>query len=177
MDPFIGEIRIFAGGIAPTGWAPCEGQLMSIQQHQDLFALLGNRYGGDGRTYFALPDLRGRTPVCITSQPVQGQPVQEVSYKIAQTAGVEGVLLDASEIPAHDHPLVAVSTAASSVSPSGNIFASAQPAVYAAGGGGTIPLAAGSVTSVGDAGTHENRQPGLALFYCIATTGNWPQRS
>ncbi|WP_372025868.1 tail fiber protein [Tistrella mobilis] len=172
MDPFIGEIRIFAGGIVPTGWAPCEGQLMSIQQHPDLFALLGDRYGGDGRTYFALPDLRGRTPVCVTSQPVQG-----VSYKIAQTAGVEGVLLAASEIPAHDHPLTAVSTAASSVSPSGEVFASAQPAVYAGGGGSTIPLAAGSVTSVGDAGTHENRQPGLALFYCIATTGNWPQRS
>src|ERR1700735_274106 len=97
-NPFVGEIRIFPFNFAPVGWALCQGQLLSISQNTALFSLLGTFYGGDGRTSFALPDLRGRVPVG------QGQGPGLSSYDIGEMAGGEAVTLLATQIPPHSHP-------------------------------------------------------------------------
>src|ERR1700740_656721 len=105
-QPYVGEIRMFAGNFAPAGWMFCEGQLLSISQLETLFNLIGTTYGGDGQSTFALPDLRGRLPIA----PVSGFP-------IAQTGGAETVTLTTSTIPAHTHTFLASSNQASSTSP------------------------------------------------------------
>jgi microcystin-dependent protein len=168
-QPFIGEIRPFGFNFAPRNWAFCAGQLMSIAQNQALFALLGTTYGGNGTTTFALPDLRGRSPIHFGNGYVQGQ-----------AAGVESVTLQANQLPAHAHAVMASADLALDATPSGNVMG-AKPRggvnVYAPGTN-TTPLAATSTgPNTATGGAHDNMQPSLTLNFCICLFGIFPSRN
>lgn len=175
MEPFVGEIRAFAFGQIPKGWALCNGSLMAISQNTALFSLLGVRYGGDGKTNFGLPDLRGRTPMGF------GQ-VGGVNVPLGTAAGVEAVALTTDQVPSHVHAVRATTAIASTNVPNGNLLAQTSNAnvpAYAAPSGATLAAAA-VAPSGGGAGAgvaHENMQPSLAVSWCIATTGLYPSRN
>src|SRR6058998_3771651 len=114
-QPYVGEIRMFAGNFAPAGWMFCEGQLLPISENETLFNLIGTTYGGDGQSTFALPDLRGRIPLH------QGN-----SFTLAETGGAEEITLTVSQIPTHNHPLVATNAVGTQVNPGGNLLANSQ---------------------------------------------------
>lgn len=181
-DPFIGEIRVFSFGIVPYGWAKCDGTLMTISQNQALFALLGVKFGGNGSTTFALPDLRGRTPVSFNNGTSLIGP--RAFTIVGQYSGTDTVTLDATTLPTHTHALVA-NKAAGTTSSSVNTFPSAPsiPATLAYVNGSVSPappmvnLAADAVGNTGGGQGHNNMQPYLTLNFCIATKGNWPSRS
>lgn len=126
LEPFIGEINYVAFNYAPQGWLPCNGQLLSINQYQAMFALLGTTYGGNGTTTFALPDMRGKVPVH------QGQSAGGSNFTMGQTAGSENITLTANQMPTHSHPADATSTSTSVVAP-GASATSILKAVNAAG--------------------------------------------
>src|SRR5512140_3876793 len=109
-QPYVGEIRMFAGNFAPAGWMFCEGQLLPISEYETLFNLIGTTYGGDGQSTFALPDLRGRLPLHFGN-----------GFTLAETGGVEEVTLTVSQIPAHNHAFLASTDNASKTTPSGNV--------------------------------------------------------
>jgi microcystin-dependent protein len=168
MDPFLGEIRIFAGNFAPRGWALCSGQILPIAPNTALFALLGTTYGGDGRTTFALPDLRGRLPVHPGSTIVQGQ-----------ASGLEQETLISSQLPPHTHPVFASSQPGNSGVPTGNALADtsvAGPNVYAPGGA-TVAMSPAAIEPAGLSLPHENRMPFMAMHYIICTAGIFPSRN
>lgn len=170
-DQFIGEIRIFATNFAPSGWAMCNGQLMPISQNSALFALLGVTYGGDGRTTFALPDLRGRAPM----QPGAGA---GLSYRnLGEQGGSASVTLLASEIPPHTHQLMHSGGVANSATPGpGNAFGRSGVAqVYSPGSADTATPPQALMPSGGGL-PHNNLQPYLAVNFCIALQGVWPSR-
>src|SRR5215813_9335030 len=122
-QPYVGEIRIFAGNFAPAGWMFCEGQLLPISEYETLFNLIGTTYGGDGQSTFALPDLRGRVPMHFGS-----------GFTLAETGGVETVTLTVSQIPAHSHPFLASQGPPSGVAPAGQVVAKGtNPAILAYG--------------------------------------------
>jgi microcystin-dependent protein len=163
-QPYVGEIRIFAGNFAPTGWMFCDGQLLPISQNETLFQLIGTTYGGDGQATFALPDLRGRIPLH-----------QGTGFVLAETGGVENVTLTASQIPAHTHPLIASTNNASTANAQGNILAQTPSYTpYITGFAPNSPLNPGSVGSKGGSQPHENFQPYLCLNYIISLFGIFP---
>ncbi len=168
-DPFIGEIRVFGFNYAPTGWAFCAGQSLQISQYTALFSLLGTMYGGDGRTTFNLPDLRGRVPMSF------GQGPGLSLYPQGQVGGDEAVTLQPNQIPGHTHQVAASSTATTK-NP-----AAAVPAVTPAGAayGTTTDLAMSPAMVAPSAGgtAHPNVQPYLVLNWCIALEGEYPPRS
>lgn len=188
-EAFIGEIRPFAISFAPDGWAECDGSLLPIQYYQALFAVIGITYGGDGRTTFGLPDLRGRVPVGYG----QGQGLTQ--YDIGDEAGVEGVALTTMQMPSHQHTLnmeaqgYAKSPSAFKAQPTANTSfparyidatnpASTLSYLSFAPSGNLTPM--NTTSSIGAAGAgkaHENRQPFLVMRYCICTTaGYFPVR-
>jgi len=165
-EPFLAEVRIVGFNFAPRGWAFCDGQILPINQNQSLYSLLGTTYGGDGRTSFALPDMRGRTPIHVGDGHNQGQ-----------KSGEETHTLSAAEMPQHSHGLNATDDAANLTDqPEDNIYAQAAGNIYASFGGGTS-LATVSVSNVGGGQAHENMQPYLALNFCIALQGLFPSRN
>lgn len=184
-QPFIGEIKLFAGNFAPLGWATCSGQLLSIAQESALFALIGTTYGGDGITTFGLPDLRGRAIIG------QGTGPGLSSYTVGQATGAETVTLTVNQIPSHSHNVLAYTAAATSADPSG--LALAQPGdanpsapqvgkslFYlnpAIGSPNTAALPADTIQSSGGSQPHENRAPFLTLYYIIALQGIFPSRN
>ena len=180
MDPFVGEIRLMPYSFAPRGWALCQGQLLPIQQNTALFALLGTQYGGNGTTTFALPDLRGRAVVG------QGQGPGLTNYAQGQMAGAESVTLLSAQIPAHVHSLAsatntvpASSNLGAANTPAGGYFAKNAAEQYGQAvnaAGNMAPTLKGNSGIAGGGQAHENRQPFLALNYCIATQGVFPQR-
>ena len=109
-QPYVGEIRMFAGNFAPAGWMFCEGQLLPISEYETLFNLIGTTYGGDGQSTFALPDLRGRVPMHFGN-----------GFTLAETGGVETVTLTVPQIPAHSHPLLASTNFTTTASPQSNL--------------------------------------------------------
>lgn len=164
-EPFIGEIRIFAGNFAPAGWMFCEGQILPISENDALFALIGTTYGGDGVQTFALPDLRGRLPVH-----------QGVGYLVSQRGGTEEVTLTTSQIPAHGHALLATEAAAQATAgPAGSLLASANTPLYAAGGG-SVPMAS-AVTPAGGSQPHDNMAPFLCVNFIISLFGIFPSQT
>ncbi len=178
MEPFLGQITLFPFSFAPTGWALCEGQLLSISQNTALFSLLGTYYGGNGVSTFALPDLRGRVPIG------QGQGAGLSPYVIGSQQGVETVTLTSSQSPAHSHAFPAFASAATTNAPGGALPAEGHgtgrgsPAVNTYAPLATAaPLAVGQVGVAGSGGAHNNRQPNLALNWCIALQGIYPSRS
>lgn len=171
-EPFLAEIRMMSFNFAPRGWAECNGQLLSISQNTALFSLLGTTYGGDGKTTFALPDLRSRVPTH-----------QGAGLVLGESSGTETYTLTPNEIPAHNH-LMQASTLDANVfqsSPAvpeilavvppgkGNLYAPNQ-------GGGLLTMLPGTIANTGGSQPHENRQPFLAVNFCIALQGVFPSR-
>jgi microcystin-dependent protein len=172
MDPFIGEVRIFAGSFAPLGWAFCNGQLMAISQNDALYALIGTTYGGDGVTTFGLPDLRGRAPIH------QGTRLG-VTFQMGQLSGVESVTLTTQQMPQHTHQAMAA-TGADSVSPSGKVWSTdpgANIADWATAPSSSAFMAPTTISTVGQNLPHENMQPFLAISYIIALEGIFPSQN
>jgi microcystin-dependent protein len=167
---FLAEIRIFPFNFAPKGWAFCDGQLLPISQNTALFSLLGTTYGGDGKSTFALPDLRGCSPM----HPGPGPGLTPRS--LGERGGEETVTLNLSQLPAHSHQLTA-STGASSHTPQSNLLG--QPASVQIYGppGNLVPMAGAAVMPAGGTQPHDNRQPYLALNFIIALQGVFPARS
>lgn len=174
-EPFVGEIRMFAGNFAPRGWATCEGQLLAISQNDALFSLLGTIYGGDGRTTFGLPDLRGRVPVHAGSGSGPGLSLRRVGAR----GGLEQTTLTALNTPAHTHALYGSRDLASDDSPAGNVPATgAGVNLYGAPDAPTAPLDAGFVAdATGGGASHSNMMPFLSLTFIIALFGIYPSRS
>lgn len=176
MDPFVGEIRLMPYYFAPQGWLPCDGRLLPVNQNTALFSLLGARYGGNGQTNFALPDLRGRAIVGM------GQGAGLQSYSQGEQTGTESVTLQAMQLAQHSHSLavsVPVTSATGTTgSPQGGFYASTSPEQYGFSGtnGNMANLLNATSAPVGGNQAHENRMPFLALNYCIATQGVYPPR-
>ena len=167
-DQFLGEIRTVGFNFPPNGWAFCNGQILPIAQNTALFSLLGNFYGGDGRSTFALPNLQGLTPIN------QGNGAGLSPRSLGQTGGVAGVSLTVSQIPPHTHGMVGSATAGTTGQPAGDNFAEPRGLVYGASSGSVMSGAALSVTGGGL--PHNNMAPYLALNFVIALVGIYPSR-
>lgn len=164
-EPFLGEVKIVGFNFAPRGWATCDGQILPINQNQSLYSLLGTTYGGDGRTTFALPDLRGRTPLHFASGFTQGA-----------RSGEENHTLTTGETPSHTHALKGSSDAANSASPAGLAYARSAMPVYGAAANLTA-MNAGVVANAGGGQAHNNMQPVLVVNFVIALQGLFPPRN
>jgi len=169
-EPFLAEVRIVGFNFAPRGWAFCDGQILPINQNQSLYSLLGTTYGGDGRTSFALPDIRGRVPIHV------GRSNGGDDHREGQKSGEETHTLSANEMPQHDHVLQGSSAQGNSPLPTGHVLAREPAAIYRSPAN-LIALLSGTVTNVGGSQAHENMQPYLALNYCIALQGLFPSRN
>lgn len=169
MEPFIAQIMLFGGNFAPRGWAFCDGQLLPISSHSALFSLIGTTYGGDGRTTFALPDLRGRVPMHAGSGPGL------TPRQIGQRVGHETVSLVETQMPSHSHALNVANVDADNSRPSGDMLG--KSAIYTATATPTATLNAGSISPAGTGAAHENMQPTLCINYIIALEGIFPSRS
>ena len=170
-EPFLAEVRMVGFNFAPRGWAFCDGQILPINQNQSLYSLLGTTYGGDGRTTFALPDLRGRTPIHVGSSNGGGD------HRLGQKSGEETHTLAANEMPQHTHTLRASSTDANAGAPTNHVLArSTTPEAYREAGS-LSAMQAGSITNVGGSQAHENMQPYITLNFCIALQGLFPSRN
>ncbi len=169
-QPFLGEIRLFPWDWSVRGWALCSGQLLPINQNQALFSLLGTTYGGNGIQTFALPDLRGRTPLA------PGQLAGGPNYVLGEQIGEESHILILPEIPIHGHTVTASSGTADQVSPTVARWANGGHAAYSTDKpDGTMHPAA--VGTTGGNQAHENRSPFLAMNYSIALQGIFPSRN
>lgn len=169
MDPFLGEIKICAFPFAPKGWAFCNGALMSVQQNNALFALLGVQYGGDGKVTFGLPDLRGRVAVHRDGN----------TYIQGQTGGQETVALLAANLPPHNHNVVVASSPATVPrvgATAQNVLAATATNIYGAPSN-LVAMEANMTSTIGAGAAHDNTQPSLVINYIIATTGIFPSRN
>jgi microcystin-dependent protein len=164
-QPFIAQIQAFPFPFAPKGWALCNGQTLPIAQNQALFSLLGTMYGGDGQVNFKLPNLQGACALSFGT-----------GFTLGQAAGENAHTLTSTEVPAHSHPAVATSGAASVASPIGAFPATLAGAFFGGTPDAPVNLGSGS-TSTSAAQPHENRPPFLVLNYCIALQGIFPSRN
>ena len=162
-QPYVGEIRMFAGNFAPAGWMFCEGQLLPISENETLFQLIGTTYGGDGESTFALPDLRGRIPVH------QGN-----GFILAETGGAEEITLTVNQIPAHSHPWLASSGAGTSQDPGNLVLGATQAASYFNLADNLATMSPLSVGPVGGSQPHTNFQPYLCVNFIISLFGLFP---
>ena len=160
-QPYVGEIRMFAGNFAPAGWMFCDGSLLPISENETLFNLIGTTYGGDGQSTFALPDLRGRVPIHVGS-----------GHTLGERGGEQAHTLSIAELPTHTHSARASSTNGTTPLPSGNTLAAGNN-MYAAPTNLTS-LQASTVATVGGSQPHVNMQPFLTLSFCIALQGIFP---
>ncbi len=175
-EPFIAEIRIFAGNFAPKGWAFCDGQLLPVSQNTALFSLMGTTYGGDGRTTTALPNLKGRAPM----HPGNGPGL--TSRRLGEKGGVETVTLSEAQMPSHSHTLRGSTGAADEEGekdPTGNVAGEPQLAnsVYSPSTANLVDLSSDTSVSQGGGQAHNNMQPYLAMYFIIALVGLYPSRS
>ncbi|HMW29792.1 phage tail protein [Plasticicumulans sp.] len=167
-EPFLGEIRPFAFTFVPRGWASCAGQLLSIAQNSALFSILGTTYGGDGRTTFALPDLRDRVPIAAGSGPGL------TPRSPGEAGGSASVTLTVAQLPAHTHTPVAQSQPGTTGSAVDDVWArdAGGGKLYSVQGG--AQMAADALAASGSGAAHDNLQPGLAIQFCIAIEGIYP---
>ena len=171
MDPFVAEIRIFPFNFAPRGWAWCDGQLLPLSQNTALFSLLGTTYGGNGKSNFALPDLQGRAPM----HPGQGPGLS--LHDLGETGGSETVSLLESEIPSHSHGLSVSQADAIEGTVAGQKFATGIGIGLYAAPGATAQLNANALAPAGGDQPHNNLQPYLTFYFCIALQGVFPPRT
>lgn len=172
-EPFIAEIRIFAGNFAPRGWAFCNGQLLPISQNTALFSLLGTTYGGNGESTFALPDMRDRAPM----QPGQGAGLS--TRHLGETGGATSVTLTEAALPSHAHGLIASNLQATTFSPDANSAIARSVGGFAYDDDPGMPASTLNPSVLGNFGSsqpHQNMQPYLALSFIIALTGLFPSR-
>jgi len=173
-NPFLGEVRMFSGNFAPTGWAFCNGQILPISQNTALFSLLGTNYGGNGTSTFALPNLQGAFPVHAGASAGPGL----TQRLVGETGGVDSVTLTASQLPAHGHGMEAVSAATTGTPGSGVSLAPTSngsplyraPDIY-------LDTGAADMGASGGGGAHNNLPPYLAVTFIIALQGIFPSRS
>jgi len=164
-QPYVGEIRMFAGNFAPAGWMFCEGQLLPISENETLFQLIGTTYGGDGQSTFSLPDLRGRLPLH------QGN-----GFILAETGGAEEITLTIPQIPAHSHPLLGSLNTATSLTANNGLFCASTGATVSPYGSDAprTNLAAQTISPVGGSQPHTNFQPYLCVDFIISLFGIFP---
>lgn len=176
-QPFVGEIRMFAGNFAPNGWMFCEGATLPISENEVLFQLIGTTYGGDGEETFNLPNLASRIPIHMGTGP------DGTTYQIGEMAGVEQVTLSTAQIPAHNHAALGSGDTGNSNLPTGRLFAVpgvtapvASPAPY----GSDTPLSTlspNTLTPTGGSQPHENTQPFLCINFIISLFGVFPSQT
>ena len=162
-QPYVGEIRMFAGNFAPAGWMFCEGQLLPISENETLFQLIGTTYGGDGQSTFGLPDLRGRLPLH------QGN-----GFILAETGGAEEITLTTQQIPAHSHPMLASTAPGTQNDPSNSLTAASPSVLLYAGSAPDSNLAPNAVGPTGGSQPHTNFQPYLCVDFIISLFGIFP---
>ena len=169
-EPFLAEIRLVGFNFAPRGWAFCDGQILPINQNQSLYSLLGTTYGGDGRTSFALPDLRGRTPIHTGSDGFGP------FHSLGSKSGEETNTLNVAEMPNHQHSLHASNSDGNNVSPTNNVLAREVGKPYSTPSNLTNMNSA-IIASVGGGQAHNNMMPYIAVNFCIALQGLFPSRN
>ena len=169
-EPFIAEIRIFAGNFAPRGWAFCNGQLLPIDQNTALFSLIGTTYGGDGRTTTALPNLQGRAPM----HPGRGPGL--TARRLGEAGGSETVALNQAQVPAHTHTIAASSRPGDLADPAGRSLARSRGGKAYHAPETLVPMADQAISPTGSSQPHNNMQPYLAINFIIALTGLYPSR-
>ncbi len=162
-QPYVGEIRMFAGNFAPAGWMFCEGQLLPISENETLFQLIGTTYGGDGQSTFALPDMRGRLPIH------QGN-----SYILAQTGGAEEITLAVNQIPAHSHAFLTSTNIAQDTNPSGKVLGQTASGLPYIQDSVDSSLSPNAMSAVGGSQPHTNFQPYLCVDFIISLFGIFP---
>lgn len=168
-EPFLAEVKIVGFNFAPRGWAFCNGQILPINQNQSLYSLLGTTYGGDGRTSFALPDIRGRVPIHVGTS-------VGANHALGQKTGEQTHTVTSAEMPSHNHGVQATSNTANQAAPSTSLLAgtnSSKP--YS--GVGTGNMASDFVANAGASQGHNNIQPSLVVNFCIALQGLFPSRN
>lgn len=165
-QPYVGEIRMFAGNFAPAGWMFCEGQLMPISENETLFQLIGTTYGGDGQSTFGLPDLRGRLPIH------QGN-----GFALAEIGGVEAITLTVNQIAAHSHPLVASSSIGTQPTGQANVVAKTTNIDLYSGDSTDTSLNPNASLSTGGSQPHTNFQPYLCVDFIISLFGIFPSQT
>ncbi|MCP4153794.1 MAG: phage tail protein [bacterium] len=172
-EPFLGEIRMFAGNFAPKGWAYCDGQLLPVSENDGLFSLLHTVYGGDGRTSFGLPDLRGRLALHF------GQGPGLAKYDMGQRTGIEGVTVTNEQMPQHNHNFMGSSKESTDTLLNGKVFAKGltNDAFYSSDASETTKLMPETIEYTGDSQKHPNIMPYLCIHYIIALVGIYPSRS
>jgi microcystin-dependent protein len=162
-QPYVGEIRMFAGNFAPAGWMFCEGQLLPISEYETLFNLIGTTYGGDGQSTFALPDIRGRVPLH------QGN-----GFTLAETGGAVEVTLTVQQVPSHPHAYLASQNVGTLQSPTNAVIAQSTLAKMYIQDTADQALAANSISATGGSQPHENLQPYLCVDFIISLFGIFP---
>lgn len=162
-QPYVGEIRMFAGNFAPVGWMFCERQLLPISENETLFQLIGTTYGGDGESTFALPDLRGRIPIH------QGN-----GFILAETGGAEEITLTVNQIPAHTHAFLASGDTGNQADPANNLVSNSQGATPYIEDAPTVNMNPTAVSPVGGSQPHTNFQPYLCVNFIISLFGIFP---
>jgi microcystin-dependent protein len=170
-QPYVGEIRMFAGNFAPNGWMLCEGQALPISENETLFQLIGTTYGGDGQETFNLPNLASRVPIH------QGTGPDGTTYQMGEMAGVEQVTLTVQQIPIHTHALLASTDAGNAVGPESNVLANPFNTFPYFPSAGSLPLNTQSLTPVGGSQPHENLQPYLCINFIISLFGIFPSQT
>ncbi|WP_019962361.1 phage tail protein [Woodsholea maritima] len=169
-DPYVGEIRMFAGNFAPRGWAFCDGQLLAVSQNDALYSLLGTIYGGDGRTTFGLPDMRGRIPLH------QGRGPGLSERRLGSKGGAEKVTLTVNQMPSHTHNIRANTQPGDSDSPAGRVFAETASTPIYAEDNPSVNFNSETITQTGGSRAHYNMQPSICVNFIIALFGIYPSR-
>ena len=165
-EPYVGEIRIFAGNFAPAGWRMCDGSLLPIAENEVLFQLIGTTYGGDGQVSFGVPDFRGRAPLHMGS-----------GYALGQMAGSESITLTTAQIPAHEHALAASTAAGNASNPQGHVVAQGSQIQLYIEDAQDASMSPNAVQSDGGNQSHENRMPSIAINYIISLNGFFPTQN
>jgi microcystin-dependent protein len=171
-QPYVGEIRMFAGNFAPAGWMFCDGTQLPISENDVLFQLIGTTYGGDGQETFNLPDLRGRVPIHQGTSPGTGS-----TYTIGQQGGSESVTLTTQQIPAHNHNLMATTAVGTQANPGGNLLANSQGPQPYIQENPDANLNQQALAPAGGSQPHENLQPFLGISFIISLFGIFPPRT
>jgi microcystin-dependent protein len=170
-QPYIGEIRMFAGTFAPVGWHFCDGSLLPISENETLFQLIGTTYGGDGQDTFGVPSLGGRVPIH------QGTGSGGINYQMGETLGVENVTLTTQQLPIHSHSLLGSTSPATGTNPNGLILGTGAVTAYAIEADVEVNLNASTVTAAGGGQPHTNQQPFIAINYIISLFGIFPSQT
>lgn len=168
-EPFVGEIRMFAGNFAPRGWAFCDGQLLAVSQNDALFSLLGTIYGGDGRTTFGLPDVRSRIPLHQGTGPGLSQ------RRLGSKGGEENVTLTTNQLASHSHDFNASTSSVAVQTPQGKVLGAGGP--YYINEAANANMATQAIADTGGNQAHTNLMPTLCIHYIVALVGIYPSRN